>query len=316
VKEMNFNYKTLLKILLAVFLIGFVLYKLKIDILLETIKQMNLHWVISGVLLISVSHLLIVYRIKYVLSKFHEISTKKVFWSHFFGYLIGQITPGKLGYFSMAYAFKKDNIPYSLSSSVLILCQLISFIIQMILAGFCVIYLAGAVETTGIIYMILILGWVLDAIILTLLFLKYGAWKLTGLLKRLPKGIKLLNFINGVNRDFSGIKRYSPVIFILTLFCWILSGIGWWAFGKALDVNLPIFVYILLNPLISSLTFVPITPAGIGIAEAGNVLIFSYLGIGAEKGFIFILLDRFTNLVISLLGLKVLLSKRFLVSKK
>jgi uncharacterized membrane protein YbhN (UPF0104 family) len=72
----------------------------------------------------------------------------------------------------------------------------------------------------------------------------------------------------------------------------------------------------LINPLISSLTFFPITPAGIGIAEAGNVLIFSYLGILPEKGFIFMLLDRSINLIISLLGLKILVSKKVSVSKR
>lgn len=313
---MNFDYKTLIKILLAIFLIGFILYNLKIDVLIETVKGVNILWVVLGGLLLFVSHLMIVFRIKYVLGKFYDLSTKKVFWSHFFGYLIGQITPGKLGYFSMAYAFKKDNIPYSLSSSVLILSQLVSFIIQIILAGFSVIYLASAVETTGIIYMLLMLGWVLNVIILTLLFLRYGTWKFTGLIKILPKGKKLLNFINNLSRNFTDIKRYAPGIFVLTLFTWMVSGIGWWAFGKALNVNLPMFVYILLNPLISSLTFVPITPGGLGIAEAGSVLIFSYLGVGAEKGFIFILLDRSINLIISMLGLKVLLSKKFLVSKK
>ena len=212
---MKFNYKTLLKILLAILLIAFILYNLKIDVLIETIKRINVLWIGLGGLLIFTAHLIIVFRIKYVLGKFHDLSTKKVFWSHFFGYLMGQITPGKLGYFSLAYLFKKDKIPYSLSSSVLILSQLVSFIVQMIFAGFCVIYLASAVETTGIVYMLLILGWVLDVIILTLLFMKYGTWKFSGLIKRLPKGMKLLNFINGLNRDFSGIKRYAPGVFIL-----------------------------------------------------------------------------------------------------
>ena len=313
---MNFDCKTLIKILLAIFLIIFILYNLKIDILIETIKEANIEWILIGWLIIFISHIMIVFRIKYVLAKFHKIPTKKVFWGHFFGYLMGQITPGKLGYLTMSYVFKKDNIPTSLSSSTLILSQLVSFITQMILAGFCVLYLASAVETTGIIYMLLILGWVFDSIIIMLIFLKYGTWKLTGLIKRLPKGIKILNFIDSLNRDFTQIKRYTPVIFIITLLTWIISGIGWWAFGKALNINLPFFAYMLLNPLISSLTFFPITPAGIGIAEAGNVLIFSYLGIGAEKGFIFILLDRSINLIISLLGLKTLMSKKFLVSKK
>jgi uncharacterized protein (TIRG00374 family) len=313
---MNFNYKTLIKILLAIFLIAFILYNLRIDVIIETIKEANILWITLGGLLLFISHLLIVYRIKYVLGKFHNLSTKKVFWSHFFGYLIGQITPGKLGYFSMAYAFKKDKIPYSLSSSVLILSQLVSFIVQVIFAGFCVIYLASFVEAAGIIYLILILGWVIAAIALTVIFMKYGLWKLSGPIKRLPKGIKLVNFLNGLSKDFSNLKSYVPIILILTIFCWLISGIGWVAIGVGLDMDLPFFVFILLSPLISSLTFFPLTPGGLGIAEAGSVLAFSYLGVLPEKGFILMLLDRSMNLIISLLGLKILFSKNFLVSKK
>jgi len=125
-----------------------------------------------------------------------------------------------------------------------------------------------------------------------------------------------LKFINGLSRDFTDIKRYAPGVFILTLFTWLIGGMSWWAFGKALDIDLPVFAYVLLNPLISSLTFVPITPGGIGIAEAGSVLIFSYLGVLPEKGFILMLLESAGNLIVSLLGLKILLSKKFLVSKK
>ena len=313
---MNFNYRTLIKILLAIFLIVFILYNLRVDVIIETIKEVNILWITLGGLLIFIAHLLIVFRIKYVLGKFHNLSTKKVFWSHFFGYLISQITPGKLGYFSMAYAFKKDKIPYSLSSSVLILSQLVSFIIQVIFSGVCVIYLAGSIEAAGIIYLILILGWVIAAITITLIFIKYGLWKLSGPIKRLPKGVKLVNFLNGLSKDFSNLKSYVPIVFIFSLFCWIISGTGWWAFGVGLGMDLPFFIFILLNPLISSLTFFPLTPSGLGIAEAGSVLIFSYLGIIPEKGFILMLLDRSINLFISLLGLKILLSKKFLVSKK
>ena len=313
---MNFDYKTLIKFLLAVFLIAFILYNLKVDILIQTITEATIEWILLGWFLIFLSHLPVILKIRYVLNKFHKISIKKIFWYHFFGYLMGQITPGKVGYLTISYALKKDKVPVSLSSSILILAELVSFTIAMILGGICIIYLASIIGTTGIIYMILIFGWIFGVVITILLFMKYGTWKFSGLIKKLPKGIKILDFVNSLNRDFHDVKPYIPVVAVLTFLSWMISGIGWWAFGRALDVNLPIFVYILLNPFISSLTFIPITPSGLGVAEAGNVLTFSYLGIGAEKGFIFMLLDRSIVLLMSLMGLKVLLSKKFLVHKK
>jgi len=50
------------------------------------------------------------------------------------------------------------------------------------------------------------------------------------------------------------------------------------------------YSYILIHPLAASLSFIPITPAGLGIQETGIVLILLVFGIAPETGLILSLL--------------------------
>jgi len=305
------DYKNIIKIFIGILIIFFILYNLNLKVLVDVISEIDLRWILVAGILGFIAHMGVIYRLKYVLDKFHKIPTKKIFWSHFFGYIIGLLTPGKLGYLSIAYLFKKEKVPVSLSSSVLIFNQVITLSIQAILASLCLVYLLliKSVDMKGITYLVMALGWIFFLSSGILLFFKFGASKLK-FIKRLPYGEKIFKFLNSMDRDFSKVKSLIPTVFIITLSMWIIAGLAWSAIGMSLGMGLPILSYILLNPLISSLTFIPISPSGIGFAEAGSVLIFSLLGVQAEKGFILMVIDRSINLIISLLGLRILFFKK------
>jgi len=305
------NYKNILKILIGILIIILILYNLNLKVLIDIISGLDMRWILIAGIIFFIAHLLIIYRLKYILNKFYKIPYGKLFWFHFFGYTIGQFTPGKVGYLSLAYLFKKEKIPYSLSSSILILAQVMSLIVQVIFASFGLLYLIllKSVDISGIIFIILALGWIFFLSIGILLFFRFGTSKLK-FIKKLPYGEKMFKLLESVDRNFSKVKSMLPAIFIMTVFMWVLSGLGWAAIGTSLGINLPYPSYMLLNPLITSLTFVPISPSGIGFAEVGSVLILSLLGVQPERGFILMILDRSINLLIGLLGLKIVFSKK------
>jgi uncharacterized protein (TIRG00374 family) len=282
-----------------------------LNVLIDVIYNIDLRWIFVAGLLFFIGHLIIIYRLKYILKKFHKVSYKDLFWFHFFGYAIGQLTPGKLGYFSVAYLLKKQKIPYSFSTSVLIFAQFMSLVVQLILAGFGILYLIlmKGVTLESIVYFILGLGWLLGLSIGIFLFFKHGPSKLK-FIKRFPYGEKIFGLMGKLDRDFSKVKPMIPKIFIISLFLWLMSGLAWAAIGTSLGINIPIISYTVLNPLITSLTFIPISPSGMGFAEGGSVLIFSFLGVQMEKAFLLMILDRSINLFLSTLGLKIFFSKK------
>ena len=300
--------KKLLKVLIGLALILFIILNLNLKTILRIFLEANPIYLSLAFFLFFLSHLSIFFRLSYGFSKFHKISRKKVFWSHFFGYLTSLLTPGKLGYLSIAYALKKD-IPPSFSTSFLVFCQIISFSVQVILGILGLIYLSTLHLTEREFFLISFsILWLFLSISIVLIFFKFGISKFK-FIRKLPKGKEIFNFLKNTNRDFSLAKRTIGIVFSFTLLGWLLSGLAWLFIGLSLRVKLPWFAFIFLNPIVYSLTFVPLTPAGLGIAEAGSVVIFSIFGLKAEEGFLIMILDRAFNSLISLLGLRMLWKK-------
>lgn len=131
------------------------------------------------------------------------------------------------------------------------------------------------------------------------------------LLEKLTKNEKIIQFFRNLRLTFLKFKGIFSTIFILTLLNWIIGGIAWATIGLALKINLPLVAFILLNPIVSSLSFFPLTLNGIGITEVGNIMCFSLFNIQPEKAFLFIILERFIYALIGLLGLRVLLKSKY-----
>ena len=66
---------------------------------------------------------------------------------------------------------------------------------------------------------------------------------------------------------------------------------------------------LLLNPLLTLFSLIPLTPAGWGIQEAGIVIVFTAMGISATIATSFALITRFVEVAIDCIGLKELFVK-------
>jgi ubiquinone/menaquinone biosynthesis C-methylase UbiE len=66
---------------------------------------------------------------------------------------------------------------------------------------------------------------------------------------------------------------------------------------------------LLLNPLLTLFSLIPLTPAGWGIQEAGIVFVFTAMGISATIATSFALITRFIEVGIDLIGMKELFAK-------
>ena len=72
----------------------------------------------------------------------------------------------------------------------------------------------------------------------------------------------------------------------------------------SLGIELEVYVYIILHPLITLLGFVPLTPSGLGVMEAGSAVVFYILGPGSATGLAFSILARVNSIGIDLIGLR------------
>lgn len=59
-----------------------------------------------------------------------------------------------------------------------------------------------------------------------------------------------------------------------------------WCTGKALCIDLPFIAYLSFSPLVGLISAIPITPGGTGIREAASIKLWSVLGVPDEKAFL------------------------------
>ncbi len=114
---------------------------------------------------------------------------------------------------------------------------------------------------------------------------------------------KVSNKIFAFQEEAYKIKNLIMPITVLTLISWIVKGVEWYFIGLALNITQISFLgYFFLHPLITALSFVPITPSGIGFQEGGIVGILYLLGVGADISVVFALLARFLLVIEDVIG--------------
>ena len=99
-------------------------------------------------------------------------------------------------------------------------------------------------------------------------------------------------------------KSLGGEIIILTILAWIFTSLRWVFIAYALGLGLPVITYILLHPLITSVSFIPVTIGGLGMLEGGIALTLVLLGISKGKAIVFPLLDRVAMIVVEIFGIK------------
>jgi uncharacterized protein (TIRG00374 family) len=93
----------------------------------------------------------------------------------------------------------------------------------------------------------------------------------------------------------------------LTLLSWFVKGLEWYFIGLSLNITQISFTgFFLLHPLITALSFVPITPSGIGFQEGGIAGVFYLLGVKADVSVVFALLARFLLVIEDIAGVPAL----------
>jgi uncharacterized membrane protein YbhN (UPF0104 family) len=110
------------------------------------------------------------------------------------------------------------------------------------------------------------------------------------ILRRLPAMVRetFWGLRQGV---FGGVERW-PQVTVLTAAIWSLEGVRFFAAAKAVGVSLPLATALFAALVASLLTTVPLTPAGVGVVEAGVVGLLLLVGVTESLALSVALLDR------------------------
>lgn len=217
------------------------------------------------------------------------------------GMLLSDFTPGRSGYLYVALAMNKKGVPLPTGFAAITSTYIYDLLFKISLAIVAVFYLYSSI--TG-----LPTGYILYFIVILLLIVIVGYFLIMypgQVIQNICQKNKYLQYILDMGEQSRSIQKMSPYIIFISFLGWLLRGLEWYFVALAIGgilISLPDML--LLNPLLTILSLIPLTPAGLGIQEAGIVGILALMGVTLTAAAAFAFLTRFIEILIDLIGLK------------
>ncbi len=226
----------------------------------------------------------------------------------YLSWFANSLVPAKLGDLYRGYLLKKESgIPFSLSMGTIVAERLLDFVVLVVLMG-----TAGLISYRGhlptqVVQLLGITFGIVVAVLIGLLFLRQFGMAVERLL---PERLARLY------ATFAGAMLLSfgrmPELLGYTLAAWACESARVLFVTLALGVTLPLPMVVFIGLLAALLTTLPLTPGGLGFAEAGLTVALVLYGMDRELAATVTALDR----TISYLSLVVGGFVVYLVSKK
>lgn len=298
--------RTIIQCLIGISIVAALLYKLNAREIFDVILKIDVRYFLLAAITYLLYNVLMAFRVSYLLGKVGKVTDYHVFSAHMGAMMASEVTPARGGYFILPYLLKRLNqSDVAEGMAVIIAPAGLEFILK-VAGGFLgIILLFSSVGINrGILVSLFIAGIMCLAVGIVMIGTMWTKESVSSnLLSKIP-------FFGKFQKDYLRIKEKSfmikdsvHVIIGLYMVCWMLTGLQWFFVGKSLGLDLPFYVYFLLHPLITMLSFIPITPAGVGLMEMGATGVFYLLGVGTTVGLAFSLLARLNSISVDLIGL-------------
>ena len=271
------KFLNIFKVLFGISLLGFILYKIGIVSILETLKKTNFMIIVPAmVFCYCLFFILGTINLKILLDPIKRLTLKKLFLYHLVSWSFGLMLPSKIGEFSLIFLLKKEDVKIGQSTAISVIDKSITLITFVILAiiGFFVFFKGKE-------------RWVLIIIALSILFL-LGILLFSKTIRNIIKRLigKKREYFAGFSKTlFSYLKYNKQVIvwnIILTLIKWVMisSSLMFFYFLAYGEVVNPFFI-VLITSILLIVGLIPITYDGIGLKTPAAVVLFAKLGIGS-----------------------------------
>lgn len=296
-----------LQVLIGILIIAIILYKIGIYDVIAALRKTDPFYFIIACLTYFCLNLTLATRLNFLLGKIgYKLKYITVLFSHVGGMILSDITPGRGGYFlTPSILKKKTGTPITDGMACIFAPQAIELILKVGGAFAAIIYISSI---SGV-HRELLISAAIGAFILLFagILMLFISWKdenvSLNFLKRFPLVRNFTDRILPFKERSIVIKGSINTILILTVTGWFFAALHWFYLGKALDIDLPYYVFFLLHPLLSILMFAP-TPAGLGVMELGTIGVLSLFGVSVELAAAFSILVRASMILVDLTGLK------------
>ena len=289
--------KKIIPFVVGLIMLGGVLYYVGVENIVSVLSKTNLFYFLLALFCYLIVQILAAMKLKIV----SRLKFSQIFLSHQGGMFLSQITPGKAGYLYTAYSIaKKEKKSISSMIGVISLIQGIMMAVKIILVSVALIYFSFYFQIPNYLFLSVLIPILMLLAIVFLLYSK-SSKKLLSKILFLKKGVKYLESMQKAVKIVT--KKTAIWMVVLDLIGWFFCGLQFFFLVNALEINLSFLICLMLNPLISVIMFVPISPTALGVAESGSALIFDLLGLQLGTGVAFLLLFRINSIAFDSVGL-------------
>lgn len=282
----------ILKLLAGSIILFILVMKVGVKNIFKILSSFNFIFIMPLILLYLLSLVLGAVCLKILLNGVKkEISLRCIVKAYLLSSMIGVITPGRIGEFSLVYFLRKYNIPIGTSAAVSVLDKIITLIILMAFSVW-----GSFIFMEHYITIMILAASITGAMIVWFIFIsKTGRNLIKIYLFR-----KITDKIKGFSKTLNELAKEKMHILynvVLTVIRWLLHFASFYVTFFAFGVKLPIFSLLLLA-IVALIALIPITFGGLGVKEAAAVYLFKYVGIKPEivlSVFLFIFVIKYLS---------------------
>lgn len=250
----------------------------------------------------ALNNVLMGYRLKRILAEMgNKLRFRVVFLSHMAGMLLSDFTPARSGYLYVAYALNRKQVALSEGLVAITSPYLYDLLFKLGTALLAIYFIYVNLFNPALSFSLFVVIGVFLLIIIGYVVLMYPPEFLKRILLKRTLTKKALD----IGAQSRSIQHMAPFILGISVTGWILRGLEW--FFAALSLHILILSLtncLFLNSLLTLLSLIPITPAGLGLQEAGIIGVLTFMGISITAATSFALLIRCIEIGFDLIGLR------------
>ncbi|MDD5112012.1 MAG: lysylphosphatidylglycerol synthase transmembrane domain-containing protein [Candidatus Altiarchaeota archaeon] len=288
------------------FVIGFILlavlfYTLGPAKIAGLLLKTNLWYFVPALLVYFFCDLLSALTLKVL---FPEAKLSMLLPCHMCGMLYSAITPGRVGYFYVAYSLSKSlGRSASANAGLLTLMQAINFFLKVVFSLAAVVYFSlYLLSVEAKYYLVMVSLAPLSAVALIGVFLYTDIpIKLIGARGGILGKVK--EYTVAMQEAGKSVGRKAILKMMMLSICgWLLLGVMSYLIVRSLGLEAGFIACLMMHPLLSAIMFVPFVPAGLGLTETGSAVIFNIIGLSTADGVAFMLLLRAAMIFVDAFG--------------
>ena len=291
--------KDIFKVLIGLAIIGYLVYRFDLRQVGTTISSANPGLLILSLLIYSFTFLILVNRWRLVLLHMNaSIPLAPAYQSFVGGVLISDITPSRVGDLTRP-ILAREYIDLNKGFASVIIDRYTDILTLLTLSsiGLLLMYIHKMISGGIVIYLFIAFSALTFALLIGTLLLWFQPEWMINLIKKIGDrfGTYPINLLLQTVESVSLTREPKKLLascFLLTCLAWIMHATRVELIASSVGVSVPFIFLFLLLPLISALSLLPVSPAGLGLVEGGLAALLSLFGIPLYVGLSIALLDR------------------------